>query len=325
MRTVGFPVSLKENEFRRALVLKDILEFPYKSQLYFESGYGDVLGITDDDMITIGVNVVNRNEVLKQNIICDPKAGDADYLEQLSFGQIVFGWIHAVQNKDITDRFINKNMTAIAWEDMFEDGRHVFWRNNELAGEAAILHAYMLFGKMPYETKVAILGKGNIARGAQKALQGLGAEITIYDRKTENLLRKEIEQYDVFVNAILWDTNRSDHILYKEDIKRMKKNSMIIDISCDEGKGIETSKATTIANPFYYVDGVMHYVVDHTPSIFYKTASNSISMEVKKYLPIIMENNEENTKVLNKSIIIKEGKVLDDKILIFQNRIESLV
>ena len=44
---------------------------------------------------------------------------------------------------------------------------------------------------------------------------------------------------------------------------------MIIDISCDRNGGIETSIPTTIENPTYMVEGIRHYVVDHTPSLFY--------------------------------------------------------
>ena len=46
---------------------------------------------------------------------------------------------------------------------------------------------------------------------------------------------------------------------------------------------IETSHATRIANPVYSVDGIMHYVVDHTPTIFWKTATESISKEIIKF------------------------------------------
>lgn len=88
---------------------------------------------------------------------------------------------------------------------MFEKGRHVFWRNNELAGEAAVMHAFQCFGQMPYETKVAVIGRGNTARGAIKVLNIIGADVHQYDRHMEELLRIEIGQYDVIVNCILWD------------------------------------------------------------------------------------------------------------------------
>lgn len=112
----------------------------------------------------------------------------------------------------------------------------------------------------------------------------LGAKVMQYDRRTEELLRREIGQYDVILNCILWDVMRKDHVIYREDLKRMKRNSMIIDVSCDRNGGIETSVPTTIEEPTYVVDGVLHYVVDHTPSLFYKTFTYDNSKIICPYL-----------------------------------------
>ena len=267
MKTIGFPISHKENEKRRAIVLKDIKKMKHPELLYFEKGYGEVLGISNQEYTECGCHVVSNTETLSQDIICEPKIGDADYLEKLN-GQIIFGWIHATQNRDITDKLICHKLTAYAWEKMFLKGQHVFWRNNELAGEAAVMHAFQCYGKMPYETKAAVIGRGNTARGAMKVLNMLGADVRQYDRKTEELLRDEIGQYDVIVNCILWDVMRKDHIIYREDLKRMKKNSMIIDVSCDRNGGVESCIPTTIEKPIYLENGILHYAVDHTPSLF---------------------------------------------------------
>lgn len=317
MKTIGFPISHKENERRRALTPKDAAKVAHPEYLYVETGYGDVLNYSDEDYIAAGVNVCSREEVLKKDIICDPKVGDAEYLEQLH-NQTVFGWIHAVQNKDITDKLLHGKLTGIAWEDMYEMGRHSFWKNNEIAGEAGLCHAYMLHGVFPNQTKVAVLGRGNAARGALRTLNYMGAQVVQYDRKTEQLFRQEIGEYDVVVNAILWDTSRKDHIIYKEDLKRMKKGALIIDLSCDRCGGIETSVPTTIEDPIYVVDGITHYVVDHTPSLFYKSTSDSISEVVSRFLDELIENRLENT--LQKAVNVRNGEIVDERINKFQNR-----
>lgn len=317
MYSVGFPISYKENEKRRAMVPDDICGMHHANALYFEKGYGDVLGFSDSDYQNAGANVVTREEVLSKDIICDPKIGDAEYLDKLNH-QTIFGWVHAVQNRDITDKLINGSLTAYAWEEMFDRGRHVFWRNNELAGEAAVMHAFQCYGRMPYETNVAVLGNGNTARGAVKVLNMLGAHVMQYSRKTEQLLRDEIGNYDVIVNCILWDVMRKDHIISCEDIKRMKRHSMIIDVSCDRNGGIETSIPTTIDSPTYFIDGVLHYVVDHTPTLFYKTFSFDNSKTIKSYVEMLIEGK--SNKVLTEAKIICDGKVLDKKILVAQGR-----
>lgn len=318
MKTIGFPISHKENENRRAMVPSDIKSFSHPELLYFEKDYGAVLGLSDRDYTAVGANIASRDEVLTKDIICDPKIGDAEYLDRLC-NQTIFGWVHAVQNRDITDKIINGRLSAYAWEDMFEKGRHVFWRNNELAGEAAIMHAFQCFARMPYETKVAVIGRGNTARGAIRVLNMLGADVKQYDRKTEALLRDELASYDVVVNCVLWDTARTDHIIYREDLQKMKPNAMIVDVSCDRNGGIETSVPTTIENPVYFVDGILHYVVDHTPSLFYKTFSAENSKTIAPYVEILA--NEQPDQVLSAALIVKDGHILDQRINDFQKRI----
>lgn len=320
MKTIGLVISRKENENRRALIPDDIEHIKNKEYIFIEEGYGSVLGYSDEEYLNRGIGgVCSRDEILKKDIVCDPKIGDAEYLEQLQ-DQTIWGWIHAVQNKEITDKLVKQKLTVYAWEDMFELGRHSFWRNNEIAGEAAIMHAYLRHGIFPYNTNVAVLGRGNISRGAIKILNYLGANVVVYDRKTEQLFRQEIGKYDVVVNAILWDTNRKDHIIYREDLKRMKKGSMIIDISCDRAGGVETAIPTTIENPDYFVDNVRHYVVDHTPSLFYKTASMGISEVFVKYADLFIEDKMRDDAVLSKTEIISKGNIVDQRIIDFQNR-----
>ena len=260
MKRVGLPISHKENENRRALIPEDIARLRHPEQVYIEMGYGQVLGYTDEDYTSQGVRVASHEEVIAMEVVCDPKIGDADYLTSLK-GQVVVGWLHAVQNRDIADALIDGGLTAYAWEDMSENGRHSFWRNNEIAGEAAVAHAYIIHGMLPYNTKVAVIGKGNAARGAVKMLSSMGADVRVYDRHSEALLREELGEYDVVVNAVLWDTRRKDHIISREDLERMKRGAMIIDISCDRAGGVESSVPTTIAEPTYFVDGVRHYVI----------------------------------------------------------------
>lgn len=317
MKTVGLPISHKENERRRALVPEDIGRIKHPCQVFIETGYGDVLGFSDDDYLNKGIQIGSREEVLSKDIVCDPKVGDAEYLGQLN-DQIVFGWIHAVQNRDITDALINSKLTVYAWEDMYEDGRHSFWKNNEIAGEAAVYHAYMCHGVFPYGSKAAVLGRGNTARGAVRALNYMGAETTVYDRKTEHLFRSELGHYDVIVNSILWDTARKDHIIYREDLKRMKSGALLIDISCDRNGGIETSIPTTIQDPTYVIDGITHYVVDHTPALFWKTTSESLSKVFVRFIDELIVDCPGD--VLLSARIMEKGTILDSRIKAFQNR-----
>jgi len=315
MNTIGFVKSSKENENRRALNPEDIIRVKHKTYIIVEEDYGKVLGFTNSDYINAGIKVLPREEVLKCDIVCDPKIGDADYLEQLKAPQTIFGWIHATQNEALKKLLIDKKLTAIAWENMFDENRHIFWKNNEIAGEAAVRHAIQCYGMLPNDLKVAILGRGNTGRGAYHAFLSLGADIKVYGRRTEKLFKKELGNYNMICNTVLWDLNRRDHIINKDDLKRLKKGALIIDVSCDEHGAIETTVPTSIEDPIYTIDGIVHYAVDHTPSIFYKTISKNLSKIISSYLDILVEGKLSTNKVLKKAIIIKNGEIIDQSLL----------
>jgi len=320
MNTIGFLMSTKEHEKRRAILPNQLSNIKNVDHLYFEKSYGEELGYSDDEYTKTGAHILDKEDILKLDVLCDPKIGDANYLSKMKKHQMIFGYVHAVQNESVTDLLIDKEITAIAWEDMQHRGRHVFWRNNELAGEAAVMHAFTLYGKLPYDCKVAIIGRGNTSRGAYRILASLGADITVYNKKTQKLFRDEVGKYDVIVNCVLWDTTRTDHIIYKSDLVRMKRNAMIIDVSCDLNGAIESTIPTSIENPVYTIDNILHYAVDHTPSMIEKTSSKVFGNIISKYLDFIIDGSFKKNKTLNDAIIMDNGIIIDNRINVFQKR-----
>ncbi|UNL85796.1 N(5)-(carboxyethyl)ornithine synthase [Priestia koreensis] len=324
MKEMGFLISLKENEKRRALLPSDINYIKNKHMLFFERGYGEVLGISDNEYIKKGVNVVTREKIYEKDIICCLKTPEKFEYKYFSEGQTLFGWIHAVQGVEITNFLVEKKMTAYAWEDMFEKGRHIFYKNNEIAGEASVWHALLHKGSMMKNLNVAVLGQGNTARGAIRLLEKLGHNVTIYNRNTLSVFKEKINKYDIVVNAVLWDVFLEDRIIYKDDLKKMRKNSLIIDISCNDRMEIETAYPTPLSNPMYLEGDVWHYTADHTPSLFWMDASESISNKVKLYIDPLVENTQND--VLEAAEILRCGKIMDKRIIKFQERfIKSLV
>lgn len=124
--------------------------------------------------------------------------------------------------------------------------------------------------------------------------------------------------YHVIVNCVLWDTNRSDRLINKEDLKKFKKGTMIIDISCDPELEIETSIPTTIDDPVYTVHGVIHYAVDNTPAMFPITISKILSEKISTMVDGLIKGNISDT--LDKGLILDKGKILDDNIIKFRKQ-----
>ena len=96
-----------------------------------------------------------------------------------------------MQKLDFTSCCLKSGHSVLAWEEIFEDGRYIFYRNREVAGEAAVLHAFRYCGRMPYDTQVAIIGNGQTAKGAMRILHGLGARVDVYGRRLEGLFKKK--------------------------------------------------------------------------------------------------------------------------------------
>jgi len=308
MKTIAFIKSDKENENRRVLLPADIEKIDQPGYLFFENGYGDLLNIADEEFTRKGCHMVSREEALKKDVVVDPKIGDAKCLDSISDGATIFGWIHAERNQALADLLLRKNIRAVAWEYMHYKGEQVFKQNSVFAGMASVYNAYLLYGKLPIETKVAIIGNGNTARGAMHFLKALGADIDVYNRKNVGALNERLPKYDVIVNCVLWDLTREDHLISREDLNSMKKTAMIVDVSCDKNGAIETCIPTTIENPTYYENGILHYAVDHTPSLFHKTFSTYCSSLIQPYINDLIE--EKDNPILEEATVIKDGKIL---------------
>lgn len=319
MKTIGFLISDKENELRRAITLEDIKDIKNRKNIFLEKGYGNILGYSDDEFIAAGCNMLDKKDILLNcDILCDPKIGDAECLNFIN-EKTVFGWIHATQNRDILQKLINNKLTAIAWEKMYNNGIHVFHMNNQIAGKAGILHANIFYGEDIKNKNVAVLGRGNTAKGCIDILSRLGANIEIFARKDERKFIQNMSRFDLIVNCVMWDITRKDHIISKHDLEKLKRNCMIIDISCDKNGAIETSEPTTIESPVYTINGIQHYVVDHTPSILYREASREISKEVCKFIDLLITDTLD--EVLKKAVIVDKGKIIDEEIINYHKMI----
>ena len=316
--TIGFVRSEKPYEKRIAILPSDLKNVIHKESLYFEKGYGSDFFIKDEEYSTLGCHVVDKIEVFKQDIICDTKIGEATYLKQLKDKTILFGWIHAAANQTLTETLVNKKMTCYAWEDMYEDKRHIFWENNRIAGAGGVLNALQYCGFLAQGCKAGIIGRGDTAMGAYQILSQLGANTCLFNREQESLFKKELPTFDIIVMAVRWDTMRDDYLISMEDLHTVKKTAIIVDVSDDEDGAIENSVSTTIKEAIYYREERMIYSVGNVPSIFYKTATKGVSKAVVKYLDILIEQKDND--VLKNALIIDQGKIIDTHIENYQNK-----
>lgn len=316
--TIGFVRSEKPYEKRIAILPGDIEKLTHKENLYFEKGYALDFFIDDEEYSNLGCHIVDKKEALQQDIICDTKIGEATYLKDLKEGSVIFGWIHAAADQNLTKLLIEKKMTCYAWEDMYEDHRHIFWENNRIAGAGGVLNAIQYSGFLPQGCQAGIIGRGDTAMGAYQILSQLGANTRMYNRNQESLFKKELSQLDIIVMAVRWDTMRDDYLISKEDFHHIKKSAIIVDVSNDVDGAIEKSVSTTIKEAIYFREERMIYSVSNVPSLFFKTATQGISKALVSYLDGMIEQH--SNRVLKRACIINHGEVVDKHITDYQNK-----
>jgi alanine dehydrogenase len=173
--------SKKENEHRYPIHPEHLSRLPEASRrrLIFEKGYGDPFDVSDAELAAQSGGVATRRELLADigNVI-NPKPVLED-LRELREGGVLWGWPHCVQQQAMTQVAIDRKQTLIAFEDMYvwgpngRAGRHTFYKNNEMAGYCAVLHALRLKGIDGHygnQRKTIIFSFGAVSRGAIYAL-----------------------------------------------------------------------------------------------------------------------------------------------------------
>lgn len=360
--------SKKEDERRVPIHPEHLMRLPevIRKQLVFEKGYGKPFNMVDEQISEITGGVASRDEILTDlgsAIIAKPILSD---LQQIKDGGLIWGYPHCAQQNDITQTAIDKKLTLIAFEDMYawhpsgQIGRHTFYKNNEMAGYSAVIHALQLKGIDGHygnQRKVIIFSFGAVSRGAIYALKAHGfRDITICILRPDHLVREEvldvhyvrirkgvaneprmvviehdgtvrplsdlINESEIIINGTFQDTDNPLDFVKKAEKSCLKPGTLIIDVSCDEGMGFYFAKPTTFKEPLISIDQVDYYAVDHTPSYFWESASRSISAALIVHVPSVIKGrtNWQENKTIHNAINIDQGVIVKDNILSFQNR-----
>ena len=367
--TIGvIGTSRKTDERRYPIHPEHLLRIPenLRKQMVFEQGYGTAFNVSDEYIATLTGGVASRSEILTHigtAIIAKPVLAD---LEEMREGGTIWGYAHCVQQHEITQAAIERKLTLIAFEDMYvwspqgNVGRHTFYKNNEMAGYCAVIHALQLKGIDGHygdQRKTIIFSFGAVSRGAIYALKAHGfRDITICIQRPDHEVREEIldchyvkvreglegearmmvvehdgtnrplgdliSEADIIVNGTYQETAHPVNFVIESEADCLKPNSLIIDVSCDEGMGFFFAKPTTFKNPLFRYNNTDYYGVDHTPSYLWESATRSISAALIVYLQTILKGalQWQKDETIRRAINIEQGIIKNTAILAFQNR-----
>ena len=70
----------------------------------------------------------------------------------------------------------------------------------------------------------------------------------------------------------------------RDQLKLMKRNAVLVDVSIDQGGCFETSRPTTHSDPTYEVDGVTHYCVANMPGAVPITSTYALTNATLPYV-----------------------------------------
>src|SRR6185369_15882163 len=325
---IGLPkeIALQEN---RISLTPDAVALLVNNghEVWVESNAGAGSKFTDRAYSEGGAKIVySPQEVYKADVILKIEPPTTEELEYCKPGQTL---ISALQlgylNEERVQALLRKKVTALAYE-FIEDkvgGMPIIRAMSEIAGSTVMLIAaeYLsttkngrgiilggITGVPP--TKVVIIGAGTVAEYAARAAQSLGAEIQVFDNHLYKLRRikhtlghqfytstidtatlgESLMSADVVIGALRAEKGRARHVVSEEMVSHMKPNSLIIDLSIDQGGCIATSEITTHSKPVFRKYDVIHYCVPNVASRVAHTATTALS---NIFTPTILRAAEE--------------------------------
>ena len=231
--------------------------------------------------------------------------------EKLTPDHILFTYLHLAPDPAQTDGLLKSGCAAIAYETVTDarGGLPLLAPMSEVAGRIAVFSAAetllkhnggmgLLLCGVPGvpPARVVVLGGGVVGINAARMAMGLNAEVVVLERSIPRMreiddifmgrvitryssvaaVEEEILKADVVIGAVLTAGAAAPKLIRREHLSRMKRGSVLVDVSIDQGGCFETSKPTTHKDPTYTVDGVVHYCVANMPGAAPRTSSEAL-------------------------------------------------
>ena len=326
---IGVPKEVKNKEDRVGMTPAGVNVLTSKNhKVYVEKSAGVCSGFSDEEYIKSGAEIIDSAEEVytKSDIIVKVKEPLAHEYQYLKKNQIIFTYLHLAVEKALTKELLNKKVTSIAYETIqTKDGKlPLLIPMSEVAGKMSVQIAANLLENRNKGAgillggiagvpagKVLIVGAGYVGANAAKIAIGMGANVSIVDINTdklreidnmfgnriktyvsnETILKELIKEADVLIGAVLIPGHKAPCIVTEEMVKSMKKGSVIVDVSIDQGGIVETmDRMTTHENPAFEKYGVLHYSVANIPGSVARTSTIALTNETIKYITKIADS-----------------------------------
>lgn len=311
---IGLPANIKKDEQCLPLTPQAVeMLVNAGHEVIIESNAGLKARYTDLEYTEAGAIVTkNKADVFQCDYIMKVAPFHDEEIDLLRGNQIIFSMLHLdSQNPDSIKKLIKKRITSIAFEYMKDelDGLPVMQSLSEISGivsmtVASELLSYsdagkgVLFGGVTgiSPAAVMILGADTAAEYATRAALGLGAEVKIFDNSISKLrllqqkfhqkiftslyyprvVEKAVSSADVVLGAQPFNSVPK-YVMPIDMIRKMKKGSIIIDLNASQGGCFETTHSTTLSDPTYITEGIIHHCVPNISARVSRTTTIALS------------------------------------------------
>ena len=320
---IGLPKEIKNNEFRVGLTPGAVGEYVNAGNtVYVEKGAGLGSGFEDAEYVENGGIILETADEVwtKSEMIVKVKEPLESEYKYFREGLLIYTYFHLAADRELTEALLEKKTTAMAYETILGPGGKglpCLYCMSEIAGRMAVLEGAkylektyggrgVMLGAVPGCDKadVVIIGAGNAGINACRMAVGMGARVTILDINHQRLayldevfgsqittlyssranLLGALRKADLVIGCVMLAPGREcQKLVRRDDLKLMKKGSVLVDIVIDQGGCFETSHPTTHDDPVYEVDGVLHYCVANIPGSVPRTSTEALVNSTLRY------------------------------------------
>jgi len=319
---IGIPRERKTLEKRVALTpagAKELIQAGHT--VLIETGAGVGSSFQDSAYTSVGATIVKTlaDVWTKAELLVKVKEPDESEFGFFRSDLMLFDYLHLASLPKVAEALLAANVTAFAYENLrTDDGRlPLLEPMSEVAGKLSVLNgAYYLLsqnggrgvllggatGGPP--ARVVVIGAGVAGQAAVSTAVGMGAHVTVVDISKDKLgalsarfgkavdtvvstpasLSTACKDADLLIGAVLVPGAATPKIITREMIKSMGSQAVFVDISIDQGGCAETSKPTSLDNPVYEVDGVIHYGVCNMPAQTPHTSTYALTSATLPYI-----------------------------------------
>ena len=312
---VGVPKEIKNHEYRVGMTPASVAELvACGHDVLVETKAGMGIDFSDKAYEMVGATIVpTAADVFKQaEMIVKVKEPQPSEIAMLRPGHLLFTYLHLAPDPEQARGLMESGATCIAYETVTSrsGALPLLKPMSEVAGRMSVqVGAHylekeqggcgVLLGGVPgvAPAKVAILGGGVAGINAAQIATGQRADVTIYDINNDRLAELDmhfgstiktafasksaiaaaIQEAELVIGAVLVPGAAAPKLVTRDQLKTMKRGSVLVDIAIDQGGCFETSRATTHDDPVYTIDGVIHYCVANMPGAVARTSTFALN------------------------------------------------